>query len=40
MGKGSKTTKMRQKESRRKLISRKRRQVETAKQEAKQRKMG
>lgn len=40
MGKGSKTVKMLQKERRRKRMARERRQIETAKQEAKQRKMG
>ncbi len=34
MGQGSKSTKMRQKESRRRLIARKKRQIETAKAEA------
>ena len=40
MGKGTKTVKMLQKERRKKLISRKRRQVETAKADAKQRRLG
>ena len=40
MGKGTKTVKMLQKERRKKLMSRKRRQVETAKAEAKQQRLG
>jgi len=40
MGKGSKTIKMRQKDSRRKLVARKKRQIEDAKAAAKQAKMG
>lgn len=40
MGKGTKTIKLLQKERRKKLLSRKRRQIETAKAEAKQRRMG
>lgn len=40
MGQGSKSVKMRQKDSRRKMQARKKRQIETAKAEAKQRKMG
>lgn len=38
MGKGSKSTKMRQRESRNKLKERKARQIETAKAEARERK--
>ncbi len=40
MGKGSKTIKLRQKERRKKYLSRIRRQTEAAKADAKQRRMG
>lgn len=40
MGQGSKSIKMRQKESRRKMQARKKRQIEAAKAAAKQAKMG